>query len=121
MRLAGSPVLTRLLSFLVAAGIAGLFLIDLCSVFFQCGCRAWWSGGKYHCNIHMPGPHCPWCMHGGTGYYVALAAVIAAQAIVSFWPGRMKTSPRFALALLSSPVVGAAVALIYGWSAGYWA
>lgn len=59
-------------------------------------------------------------MHGRAGYYTALLAVVAAQALVGFWPGRMKAVLRYVVAVAVFLVAAIAVAFVYGWSTGYW-
>ena len=115
-----SSLLSRRLIFGASAGIAGAGLIEICAAVFRCGCRAWWSGGAARCNMYMPGPHCPFCVHDRTGYHAALAAILAVQAAVCLWPARMKMRLRFLFAILAFLLVGFAVALAYGWSSGYW-
>ena len=115
-----TPLISRIVAFAAAAVTAAVLLNNMCSAVFQCGCRAWWSGGNSHCNIHMPGPHCPWCTHGRTGYYTALLAVVAAQALLSFWPSRMNAVLRYFIAVAIFFAVAVGVAFAYGWSYGYW-
>jgi hypothetical protein len=50
-------------SFLLAWGLlapaAVVLALPLCGLIFWCGCTL--TSGWRWCNIHTPGPHCPWC------------------------------------------------------------
>lgn len=119
----------RLLVFAVAAGTASLLFLDLCDLFYDCGCVSLWAGGAAHCNIQTPGPpDCPYCAHPRVAYG-ALFGTIAVQGAVVFLPAR-KGSPgsgargllrRTIGALLAIPVVVGAVAGVLGLFTGYWA
>jgi hypothetical protein len=109
------------LVFAVAAAATSVFFINFCAAIFGCGCVSLWSGADAHCNIHLAGSrHCPWCMYGGAASAVPWAFIVAAQAIISFWPRPMHAGVRLVSALAAFPVAGAAIALAYGLSAGYW-
>lgn len=117
---ATSTLLKRLAVFLGAASVASLLFINFCNLVFQCGCRSWWGGAADHCNIHMAGvPHCPWCTYAASGY-LSFAAIVAAQALVAFWPGTWGTGGRLLAALLAFPLVGGLAALVVGLWTGYW-
>jgi hypothetical protein len=64
--------------------------------------------------------HCPWCIYNGQGFRVAFGLILAAQAAISFLPGKLAWPPRFLIALAAFPAIGAAVAVVYGWVSGYW-
>jgi ribose/xylose/arabinose/galactoside ABC-type transport system permease subunit len=64
--------------------------------------------------------HCPWCIYNGQGFRVAFVLILAAQAAVTFVPGRLDWKYRLALALAAFPLIGAVVAAIYGWISHYW-
>jgi hypothetical protein len=64
--------------------------------------------------------HCPWCIYDGQGFRVAFVLILAAQAAITFLPGRLGRKYRFVLALAAFPVIGTAVAAIYGWVSHYW-
>jgi hypothetical protein len=64
--------------------------------------------------------HCPWCIYDGQGFLVAFVLILATQAAITFLPGRLGLKYRFALALTAFPLIGAAVAAIYGWVSHYW-
>jgi hypothetical protein len=64
--------------------------------------------------------HCPWCIYNGQGFRVAFALILAAQAAISFLPGKLAWPPRFLIALAVFPAIGAVVAVVYGWVSGYW-
>lgn len=64
--------------------------------------------------------HCPWCIYGGQGFRVAFVLILAAQAAITFLPGRLAGKYRFMLALAAFPLIGAVVAAIYGWVSHYW-
>lgn len=64
--------------------------------------------------------HCPWCIYDGQGFRVAFVLILAAQAAITFLPGRLGWKYRLALALAAFPVIGTAVAAIYGWVSHYW-
>jgi hypothetical protein len=113
--------MARLAVFAVAGAFAGMLFINFCHLVFQCGCVSWWSGAADHCNIHMAGvPHCPWCTAGGLSGYVSFGAIVAAQALIAFWPGDAGVPRRLLAALLAFPVVGGIGALLSGLATGYW-
>jgi hypothetical protein len=64
--------------------------------------------------------HCPWCIYDGQGFRVALGLILAAQTAIAFLPGKIAWAPRFLIALAAFPVIGAVVAVIYGWVSRYW-
>jgi hypothetical protein len=97
------------------------FSINFCAWIFGCGCRSWWAGAAASCNIHMQGAkHCPWCIYDGQGFLVAFVLILATQAVITFLPGRLGWRYRLVLALAAFPLIGAAVAAIYGWISNYW-
>jgi hypothetical protein len=51
---------------------------------------------------------------------VAFVLILAAQAAITFLPGRLAGKYRFMLALAAFPLIGAVVAAIYGWASHYW-
>ena len=118
----------RVLVFAVAASAASLLFLDLCDLFYDCGCVSLWAGGAAHCNIQTPGPpDCPYCAHPRVAYG-AFFGTIAAQGAVLFLPAR-KGSPRrrgrgllrrTIGAFLAIPVVVGAVAGVLGLLTGYW-
>jgi len=113
--------LGRGLIFAAAAIPTAAFSINFCAWIFGCGCRAWWAGATAACNIHMHGAkHCPWCIYNGQGFCVAFLLILAAQATISFLPGKLAWSPRLLIALATFPAIGAVVAVIYGWVSRYW-
>jgi hypothetical protein len=107
--------------FLVAAVFTSLLFINVCDLFYQCGCDAWWAGAAAHCNIHnASGPHCPWCLDGGVRGYAVYGLVLAVQAAVAFRPGETGWFKRFGLALAAFPLVGGLAALVFGLTTDYW-
>jgi len=113
--------LDRGLVFAAAAIPTAAFSISFCAWIFGCGCRVWWAGAAAACNIHMHGAkHCPWCIYGGQGFVVAFGLILAAEAAISFWPGKVAWGPRLLIALAAFPAIGAVVAVTYGWISGYW-
>jgi hypothetical protein len=107
--------------FVLAAIPTAVFSINFCAWIFGCGCRSWWAGAAAACNTHMPhARHCPWCIYGGQGFKVAFILILATQAAVSFGLARLDSKLRLALALAAFPLIGAAVAWIYGWISHYW-
>jgi len=47
--------------------LAGLTVMPICDLHFDCGCRWPGFGGYAHCDIHTAGPpDCPWCDRPGT-------------------------------------------------------
>ena len=109
------------LAFALAVIPTAAFSINFCAWIFGCGCRSWWAGASTNCNIHMQGAkHCPWCIYDGQGFRVAFVLILVAQAAITFLPGRLDLKYRFALALAAFPLIGAVVAVIYGWVSHYW-
>jgi hypothetical protein len=109
------------LIFGLAAIPTAAFSINFCAWIFGCGCRSWWSGAAMACNIHMQsGRHCPWCVDNGLGFRVAFSLILAVQIGTSFLSTRLTWKYRLALALAAFPLIGAAVAAIYGWVLHYW-
>jgi hypothetical protein len=106
--------------FALSAVLALVFFIDLCGAVYRCGCRSWWAGAAQHCNIHTPGvKHCPWC-EGRAAAGASLAAILAAQAAVSFGLRRWSWKKRLAGALAAFLIVGTAAGWAAGWATGYW-
>ena len=105
---------------LLAAGVSLLFIVNLCDALFQCGCRSWWNGGARYCNIHQPDtPYCPWCSFGWWGFVVPIGTIFLAQTGIAFAPGKLSWRNRLLLSLLSFPVVGALVGLVFAWVTRY--
>ncbi|HUP22372.1 MAG TPA: hypothetical protein VNB06_05470 [Thermoanaerobaculia bacterium] len=105
----------------VAVGLSGAFLINLCDLVYACGCRSWWNGAAEACNIaNADPPHCPWCTAGWWGLGLPLGAIAAAQAAVLLWPGRASLLARTLLAAAAFPAIGTAVAVLWGMIVGYW-
>ena len=97
----------RWILFVVVAGLSLVFLVDLCDLIYDCGCRSLWHGAARPCNIHRPRtPDCPWCSTGTWGLVVPAGAIVAGQALVLLAPGRARTSHRVLLAVALFPVVG---------------
>lgn len=70
-------------AFVLVAVVTGTALYPLCAVLHRCGCVAPWNGGVALCNVHQPGPHCPWCEYPALGA-IALLVILAVQGLV-FW------------------------------------
>lgn len=116
-----APRLQKALPVALAMFPTAVFSINFCAWIFGCGCRSLWAGASATCNIHMQNAkHCPWCIYGGQGFRVAFVLILAAQAAIMLLPERIGLKYRFALAVAAFPVVGAAVAAIYGWISHYW-
>lgn len=108
--------------FLSGATVTSLLFINACDLFYQCGCQAWWNGAAAQCNIHHTmGPHCPWCLDGGTRGYVVFALTLVVQAATAFHSGGRGWFGRLVLTLLVFPIVGGLMALLFGLMTGYWA
>lgn len=104
----------KLSSFLLLAAITSVFYIDLCNLFFQCGCRSLWAGAAEKCNIHRAGvKHCPICMLLNYEYLYFIAMILLAQ---SYFIRREK----WLWALLSFPILAGFQAIALGWYVGYW-
>lgn len=117
----GGSLTVRLAVLLVGAALSGLFLIDLCNVVFDCGCRSLWAGAAAACNVHAAeGPRCPWCAAGWWGLGLPLAAVVTAQTALLLWPGQASLLARTLLAAAAFPAVGTTVAVLWGMVTGYW-
>lgn len=83
-------------AFAIVALVSKVSILPFCGLIFQCGCD--FSHGVERCNINsVGGPHCPWCSHGATGFYLPyLAALLLAGLTLllvlryvrnSFWTG----------------------------------
>jgi hypothetical protein len=115
------PRAVRVTALLVAAGLSGVFLIDLCNVVYACGCRSLWAGAASACNVAAADPpHCPWCVAGWWGLGLPLAAIAGVQTAVLLWPGRASLLARVLLAAAAFPAVGTFVAVAWGMIVGYW-
>ena len=113
-------VLRKALPFLPVVAFSFVFLIHLCDLLFQCGCRSWWQGAERYCNIHQAGePHCPWCSYGWWGFIVPFATIVLAQAGMFYALPRLSRSTRLILSLLCFPVVGALVGLVFALISNY--
>ena len=116
----------RVLVFAAAATAAAVLFLDLCDLFYDCGCVSLWAGGAAHCNIQTPGPpDCPYCAHPRVAYG-ALFGTIAVQGAVLFLPARKRGGGgrgglllRTAAAVLAIPLVVGAVAGVLGLLTGY--
>lgn len=104
----------KLAGFALLATATWVFYIDLCNVYFQCGCRSFWAGSMAQCNIHQIGmKHCPFCMLPTLGYCSLVATILVVQ---SCFIRRGK----WLWAILSFPVLASLQALALGWYRGYW-
>ncbi len=111
----------KALTFAAAATVTSVFFINFCATIFQCGCLSLWNGADAHCTVHIHGMRpCPWCRYGVVASTIPYAIMVAVQAGVSFWPRAMPAMVRVAVAVAAFPAVGAILAGIYGWAAGYW-
>ena len=98
--------------------MTSLLFINLCATIFHCGCHSLFAGADRLCNIHSAGTHhCPWCAQNPAYTYIAM---IAPQALISFWPAAVGWKARLAGALAAFPLFGGAAAAIYGSLTGYW-
>ena len=108
-----------LLAWAIGGFVAGLAIMPLCDLHFDCGCRWPGLGGWKHCDIHTAGPpDCPWCVH-----FEAFTAVMALTYAVAL-AGTFKLSARLpfaglvvvslAIVLGSGVIVGIATSLILG-------
>ena len=74
-------------AWLVGGLLAGLTIMPICDLHFDCGCTWPGLGGWSHCDIHAAGPpDCPWCDHYSAivlsmvfSYGIAFAAVLRAS------------------------------------------
>ena len=104
----------------VALGITSVLFIQYCDLLFDCGCQAHWAAGAEYCNVHnAEPPHCPWCIGDGASGRWSFRLIIASQAILALWPGRLGRT-RGAMVFLAFPVGGAAGAIVTGLATGYW-
>lgn len=56
------PARRRVVAGGIALLLAGVVLLPLCDLVFDCGCTWFFLGGEAHCNMHAPQPpHCPLC------------------------------------------------------------
>jgi hypothetical protein len=114
-------MISRTAIFLASAAVTSVFFIQFCAMAFQCGCQPIWSTGAQFCNVHSAGAkHCPWCVYGTTGYSLVYGSMVAAQAVVSFWPAGWHWGGRLAGALAAFPVVGGILAVVLGVVTRYW-
>ena len=112
-------LLLKLLIFAAAGLFTAAFFINWCNWIYGCGCRSWWAGAAAHCNIQQPGPpDCPWCVHSDLAA-TALFTTLAVQALVGFWPGRLRWW-RLPIALAASPLTAGAIGWVIGRMTGYW-
>jgi hypothetical protein len=107
--------------FLCSAGLTLAFILNLCHMMYQCGCRSWWNGAAEMCNVYQVDVrHCPWCNYGDAGAWMSMVLILVPQFVLSFWPAAMAMKYRIPAVLSMFPVAGSVVALGYGWYAGYW-
>lgn len=100
--------------FLLLAAITCVFFIDLCGLYFQCGCRSLWAGAASQCNIHHSGvKHCPLCL-------LPLEAFLAYIALILLAQGYLIWRDKWLWAVLAFPLLTALEALVLGWYRGYW-
>lgn len=113
--------LGRALIFVLAAAPTAVFSINFCSWIFGCECKSWWAGAAAACNIHLAhAKHCHWCIYDGQGFVVGFVLILAAQALISFGSTWLAWPFRLALAFAAFPLIGAAVAVTYGFISHYW-
>jgi hypothetical protein len=116
-----SSVIKRTGVFLVSATVTCAFIINLCALVYRCGCRSFWAGAADACNIHSAHEHhCPWCSIGMDGFAAIALIIVAVQAALSFGSYRWGILARLVASLAAFPVVGSAIAVVLGWSQGYW-
>ena len=70
---------------------AGVLILPICDLHFDCGCRLPGFGGYEHCDIHTAGPpDCPWCANTNTWVTVTVISyglgLAAAWAAAGRWP-----------------------------------
>lgn len=107
--------------FLAPPLVSYAFIINFCSLVYQCGCTSWWAGAAAHCNIHnASGRHCPWCIHGALVFNCVLALILIPQFVLAFWPSRLHWRGRLFAAFAAFPVVGFLAAVALGLIDGYW-
>ena len=112
--------LRKALPCLLVVAFSFVFLLHLCNLLFQCGCRSWWLGAERYCNIHQAGiPHCPWCSYGWWGFIVPFTTIVLAQAGVFYLLPRLSWRTRLILSLLCLPVVGGLVGLVFAMISDY--
>ncbi len=106
----------------VAWALGAVLLLPFCNVLFRCGCTWSWAGGTRHCNIHRRNvPHCPWCSYGdaaGVALYAVLGATQLGAAALA-WRARRRWPLMLTAAMGGYVVMGALVALGWGWVAAY--
>ena len=108
------PSAPKLGAFLLLAAVTCGFYLDLCALYFQCGCRSWWAGAASQCNIHHAGvKHCPLCM---LSLHESLAFVVLILSV----QGDLIRRGRLLWAAIAFPMVAAVEALLLGWYRGYW-
>lgn len=113
------PLLSKALLFAGGAGFTGVFFINWCHMIYQCGCTFLWAGAEAQCNIHQAGPpDCPWCARMDLAG-LAFFSVLGAQAVVSFWPGKLRWL-RVAGTFAASPLSAAVTGWLIGLYVGYW-
>lgn len=120
MSSAQRPSLGQRWLLLAAVGLPSmLWMIQLCDVIYDCGCRPLWSGAAQACNVHAAQPpHCPWCATGVWGTVLPPVAVLGTQALLVFRSPSIRRAA--VLASAAFVVVGGGVGLIFGWATGYW-
>jgi len=100
--------------FLLLGTITWVFYLDLCNLYFQCGCRSLWAGAAEHCNIHQKGmKHCPICELPTHEYLALIALILSTQ-------GHFVRREKWLWAILAFPVIAGLEALALGWYRGYW-
>jgi hypothetical protein len=100
--------------FVLLGTITWVFYIDLCNLFFRCGCRSLWAGAAELCNIHQKGmKHCPVCMLPTPEYLTFIALILSTQ-------GYFIRREKWLWAILAFPVVAGIEALALGLYRGYW-
>ena len=83
----------------VAVVSASVLMPPVCNLVFKCGCSWLWTTAAAHCNIHNAAPpHCPWCSHGASGYYLPYAGFILGQFLVGAFV--LRVTGHLALAVL---------------------
>jgi hypothetical protein len=115
-----SPALSKWSPFALSFAVDCLFFINLCAWIFRCGCHSLWAGADMACNIHLAhAKHCPFCAHGWQGQTLVMIAIVMPQIFISL-RSQWTWLVRLLAALALFPIVEGLVALVLGWSDGYW-
>jgi len=99
-----------ILGWIIGGLLAGVAILPLCDLHFDCGCTWPGLGGYQHCDIHEAGPpDCPWCADIGSWVW-SMAITYALALLAALGAARRLKLPAIALLVFGVVIAGTLVA-----------